>query len=1230
MQMLPKSAQLLEWIEQHEKGFLEGTMEYWVAYRIATCLEENLEDAQGIISAVSQLSKTKAPQGKQTLRFLSANVTSHRREIQTWISEQRPDAFALQELHLLGEQCTEAQINYDRDKWCTQVVPAFNTGKGTSGGVMIGARRHINMRQGPKFSLEGKGFHFGIFQGHDLAIGTVYLESGTGLEGEINSKILAELLVVIQAFSCKWFVSGDWNLTWEDLQDSTFPRLSRAGVVLPDQPTTTHGRTLDYALCSRELVGLVVATTTWDVPFRPHAAVLYQVEIGGLGTPVLRGPTFDKTWLEGTACADGEQGRAWHLVGETKPLVAPSSPAYPWLGRKRSYWGRLQLWVAQAADGRLSPKVIPALLSHLQQEDQDVEVEGVDVPALRAELAGILRRRQVVTSIMTVRRWLTGNDRDPCQGQARWPLYEKWAEAYVPRAPWDGARKGLASLDIALARLVRGEIQHHLRRQGVTLLLDLREFYEHVGLYQLIKEAQKHAFPPLILHHCIALYTHSRYICTEDTLAAPVQPTRGIIAGCPFAPGLSKLVMHPVMEPIHANPSLGHCDLYSDDSSFDVEGNSVTEVVHKSLEVWRHVKQAFLAQRLPISTDKSAWVCSSRAMEKKLAAQLGPENPKIQSCWRDLGVDSAGGKRRRVTIHRQRFSKAASRSKKLSQLATAGPARSKAARAGVESAATYGHQAVGLAPKRYLRQLTAAHNGGMTNGATEIVLDYRTETKPDPSALLVAQPLRSYVSVIARWPEALAVMLSTAFGGMCSKVEAHKEPWRIASGPIGATLCYLKDMGWKPLEPATWQIGDTRYHLTDPVQLEEVTRQVHYHWRLLRHDSISKLEAGEALQQGIDWTVGRKLLKKLPKLQSKALLAVWQGALRCGSKAWCSGCDTSLAGAPLVAVPVVEGSGVFHHAVLQAQRPREPFLTGLWATGQVLNDPELRYATDGSPGSTGDPRVWKMTWAAIAYKVQGDKITVVATAAGPVSGEQTVFRAEASALLFLVQHTAGDVDVTMDAKGVKTRVERWSLGKTSLDLFIPIREHGDRLRLHWIRSHQSLEQHCQEFGSLQPWRWFANAEVDKLAGDQANQARDPALEANLARSDADTKVVQRFLAERVALLFSYDKDQGPQVLFEGEMASVPKQSRPAGFSRKTIRKNKQRSEPVSSKETGDGPNKRDLLRDAVSNPPSGLGPLNTKAGLGLSVPDACSVYSKLISATKLKGSWPNRVWGTRA
>ncbi|OLQ15466.1 Regulator of nonsense transcripts 1-like [Symbiodinium microadriaticum] len=169
-----------------------------------------------------------------------------------------------------------------------------------------------------------------------------------------------------------------------------------------------------------------------------------------------------------------------------------------------------------------------------------------------------------------------------------------------------------------------------------------------------------------------------------------------------------------------------------------------------------------------------------------------------------------------------------------------------------------------------------------------------------------------------------------------------------------------------------------------------------------------------------------------------------------------------------------------------------------------------------------------------------------------------------------------EVDITTDAKSVKTRVERRTLGKSSLDLVIPIREHGDRLHLHWVRSHQTLENHCKEFGTLSKWRWLANAEADKF------QTRDLEWEEQLKSKDKANKLVLHFLAERTALLFSHDKDQGPQVQFEGEVASPSKQARPAGLNRKG--KLPPKSKEVLSGEA-DWPNKRDLKGCSVQPAP---------------------------------------------
>ena len=488
------------------------------------------------------------------------------------------------------------------------------------------------------------------------------------------------------------------------------------------------------------------------------------------------------------------------------------------------------------------------------------------------------------------------------------------------------------------------------------------------------------------------------------------------------------------------------------------------------------------------------------------------------------------------------------------------------------------------------------------------MLDLRGTLKPDPSALLVEQHLRSYVALILRWPEDLEPVLVSVFQGMQERFADHREPWRIAAGPLGATLCYAKDMGWKAISLTQWRIEGKLWCLEDPVQLEQVVKLIHGYWAMKRRRAIAGLEASAELEAGVDWTVGKKILKKLPGLQAKALQSVWQGALRCGPKAWCSLCDQPASQEHLLwdckwwqdnhpvppavrtaldQLPVCARVRGLPPALESPLNPREVKLTGLWQRVSKLDDPELKFATDGFPGSSGDPRCWRMTWAAIAFTCRDGNLEILATATGPVPGEQTVFRAEATALLFIAEHTTGDVDVTMDAKSVKTRVERKSLGKTSLDLFIPLREHSERLHLSWIRSHRSLAQHLQEFGVGAAWRWSANGAVDKLAGEEANSARDFSFEAQLQTADKATQKVQCFLAERVALLFGYDKDQGPQVIFEGESAPVSKKTRSSGLCRKPRPSQNQASPTQPPTGSAEAPNKRDLLRAVVNDPPLG-------------------------------------------
>ena len=135
----------------------------------------------------------------------------------------------------------------------------------------------------------------------------------------------------------------------------------------------------------------------------------------------------------------------------------------------------------------------------------------------------------------------------------------------------------------------------------------------------------------------------------------PLVATKGILAGCPLAPGLSKLVMHDVVEPIWRGPSSCHVDLYIDDTGFDVVHENPQVCASRAYKVWQEARTRLADAKLPLSISKTAWICSNKKVEKALAKLLQDDDPVIKDLAKDLGIDSGWGKRRRVTTHKACF-----------------------------------------------------------------------------------------------------------------------------------------------------------------------------------------------------------------------------------------------------------------------------------------------------------------------------------------------------------------------------------------------------------------------------------------------------------------------------------------------------------------------------------------------------------------------------------------------
>ena len=393
---------------------------------------------------------------------------------------------------------------------------------------------------------------------------------------------------------------------------------------------------------------------------------------------------------------------------------------------QRSLYDRRDLRLLTGQSGSSSPKTNlgcnhpkNAQKSHKQMSDKTGGPDGLTAPMLKnlsetqiEEMAGHLnsweltgempqavttsvvamlpkkidKERPIALTSMAYRAWC----------KVRWDKFQQWSAEYSVTSPWDRAQKGSSSLDISLKRLITYEGIRARQRHGITLLLDLKEFYEHVDLDSLITQASCHGFPAVLLQGALQVYIGPRYIQGESCLSAPVRAERGIMAGCPFAVGLSKLALHPVMQELWRHPALSHLDLFVDDSGYDVEHHNPEKCASNAYRIWKEVQAQFKKIDMPVSIKKTAWVCSSKQLEDKLTGYLGPGDPTIQPLWSDLGVDCAAGKRRRVTQHRQRIAKGKQRAARLAKLQAGRKPTMKANRASIMGAALYGHEAVGL------------------------------------------------------------------------------------------------------------------------------------------------------------------------------------------------------------------------------------------------------------------------------------------------------------------------------------------------------------------------------------------------------------------------------------------------------------------------------------------------------------------------------------------------------
>ena len=1426
--MKVKEAALLSWIERFESFLVPGSLGCWVANRIPECLAGDDEDTIGILAGIEDVKMQGAARPKEDCcRILQANITSYRSEIRQWLVSNQWHVACLQETHQV-ESATEAMTSSLKavalEPWA---LPAAPTQGGSTGGLVSVSRSNYQTRFLHKHGESGKGFVFsGIrFHGWEMAIGNLYLESGVGPEGGVNPGLLAALALFLQELRIPWIVVGDWNCTHDEMASSGFLQSVHGRLLAPLDATTSQGSSIDFGVVCAKLAGCVSVETEWNVPFKPHAALLFTVHKAGASLPVPQPPKFVETPGENQA-AGGEKdirevlamfeppsqqeqdvqwgrvvakleadlqmpgkGRGWCFPVKREPLVAPTAPDKAWQGGKVAFWERIQLWIQQRQERPLKPSQVKLFIRHLQhvkhmlepeehsqaeflrtelekfvighptnmtlvstvvanakeaasewrksqQESYQTWLQGAVEGGMRglykslkkpeniqarpyrddsSELRPHLRRqewkqvwkpqadnspedhhlfeelrqkaaeelrqvgpltdKQVAEALRKMAKKACGPDGltgpmlkalEPYQVtlvadafrtweatgvmpeaatmslvallpkkeseerpialtsyayrawcKSRYPLHEEWARQYQLSSPWDRAVKNHSSLEVAVTRVLKGEMHRQSQKSGITLLLDLKGFYENVSHKDLIVGAFKHRYPALLLHGAMQLYRGKRHLCAENMVSAPLVATQGILAGCPLAPGLSKLVMHDIVEPIWQGPPQCHVDLYIDDTGFDVVHNDPRQCANMAYQVWQEARKRFRDAKLPLSIGKTAWICSNKKVEKALSKLLQAGDPTIRDIHRDLGVDSGWGKRRRIVNHRSRMCKGGARKKRLDTLAPDRGPKIRAYKQGVLSVALYGHVAIGLAPKRlkWIRHQQAQVLGRMSLGSTEYVLELANSKHEDPAFTVINQHFRFFHQLLVKWNQGSLEEIEVSWRFWYKRILNHKEPWRIVVGPIGAAVCYLKALGWTAPSLTVWRAGDEEFHLLDRASLHALSFALRRACNEWRWKALSHSEAGISLENGVQWQAPGKARKKLKGLKNKALVAVWQGAIRHGSGAWCARCDQEAslkhvlwecswwkdnqpepADFPRLRKEYPDSSLWLRG--LPGKQPRPPCYAQVLQESGIFQQSEieaeaLHFATDGSPGGSQDSRFQVATWGVIAFKIHGSEIQVVGSASGPVPCEQTVFRAEAQALVYLVGKVQGNLEVTIDAQSV-TKAVRRRPGWKSEDLIQPLREASERLHLTWVNSHLTQQEFASKFGDGELWRWKANQLVDDLVQNQANSRRDMKWEQKVLIGDEVVIKVNNVLARRAEELLQSDSSQGPQIIFPGRLSPAetvsPKKRTKGPRQAKIIKFSSQARTKTQAQGPGDiKPNKRKQMEAMLEGTGPDLG-----------------------------------------
>ena len=441
-------------------------------------------------------------------------------------------------------------------------------------------------------------------------------------------------------------------------------------------------------------------------------------------------------------------------------------------------------------------------------------------------------------------------------------------------------------------------------------------------------------------------------------------------------------------------------------------------------------------------------------------------------------------------------------------------------------------------------------------GDLEVALSAEADRVSDPWATVVMQQVQEWFTALSRWGQEQAplerVWQQTATG--FSEGTAN---WHHVKGPLAATVGHMTGLGWSLPGVMEWHRPEPRavYNLEVAADRARVLQAIEEDVCAERSKRIAAKTACSTLANGLDWFVGRRVLRQLKaKGEMERLVglrAIWQGSLICEHNSpikVCPCCKEPATWAHVLLrcqwwnqldweLPswfqegLRNGDAGFWTRVTRGLRPSTPnptnqqvIRTGIWETQDRIEAKGLTFSTDASGGPyTKDPRLRKVGVSVIAFEWKHGQPEEIGRIVSTLPGKQTVFRGELYGILLLLQGTVGTADATVDCLGVVRRLAQCK-GKAHADLWAAIKaEEHSRLEATWVASHLTPSQFVSRFGEAQAWRQVTNEVADEACSAFAGSLVDAGLAARMHELDTVHRKVLDVLSARAAKILGAKK-----------------------------------------------------------------------------------------------------------